>query len=168
MATLTALVIGVYALAATIYLGYLLGRSMSGGAIAERARAVGVAHAVLAAGVGPDLCDIGARCLHGVNPISSTPEAMSLVAFLIAAGYFLASLRYRLAAAGAFAVPAALALLVLARVVPAEADAPHMSSLGQVHILLAVIGVAVFALAAVLALLYLFETGSSSASSSNG
>jgi ABC-type uncharacterized transport system permease subunit len=32
-----------------------------------------------------------------------------------------------------------------------------MSSLGQVHILLAVIGVAVFALAAVLALLYLFE-----------
>ena len=32
-----------------------------------------------------------------------------------------------------------------------------MGSLGQVHILLAVIGVAVFALAAVLALLYLFE-----------
>src|SRR5580692_7677714 len=157
VATLTALVIGVYALAATIYLGYLLGRSMTGGAIAERARAVGVAHAVLAAGVGLHLCDIGARCIHGVNPISSTPEAMSLVAFLIAAGYFLASLRYRLAAAGAFAVPAALALLVLARVVPAEADAPHMSSLGQVHILLAVIGVAVFALAAVLALLYLFE-----------
>jgi ABC-type uncharacterized transport system permease subunit len=157
VATLTALVIGVYALAATIYLGYLLGRSMTGGAVAERARAVGVAHAVLAAGVGLHLCDIGARCFHGVNPISSTPEAMSLVAFLIAAGYFLASLRYRLAAAGAFAVPAALATLVLARVVPAEADAPHMGSLGQVHILLAVIGVAVFALAAVLALLYLFE-----------
>ena len=157
MATLTAVVIGVYALAATIYLGYLLGRSMTGGAIAERARAVGVAHAVLALGVGLHFCDIGARCIHGVNPISSTPEAMSLVAFLIAAGYFLASLRYRLAAAGAFAVPAALASLVLARVVPAEADAPHMGSLGRVHILLATVGVAVFTLAAVLALLYLFE-----------
>jgi len=157
VATLTAVVIGVYALAAAIYLGYLLGRSMTGGAIAERARAVGVGHAVLALGVGLHLCDIGARCMHGVNPISSTPEAMSLVAFLIAAGYFLASLRYRLAAAGAFAVPAALASLVLARVVPAEADAPHMGSLGMAHVLLAVIGVAVFALAAVLALLYLFE-----------
>jgi ABC-type uncharacterized transport system permease subunit len=157
VATLTAVVIGVYALAAAIYLGYLLGRSMTGGAIAERARAVGVGHAVLAMGVGLHFCDIGIRCIHGVNPISSTPEAMSLVAFLIAAGYFLASLRYRLAAAGAFAVPAALASLVLARVVPAEADAPHMGSLGQIHILLAVVGVSVFTLAAVLALLYLFE-----------
>ena len=45
----------------------------------------------------------------------------------------------------------------MARVVPAEADAPRMGSLGRVHILLAVVGVAVFALAAVLALLYLFE-----------
>src|SRR5437868_1641314 len=130
---------------------------MTGGAIAERARAVGIAHAVLAMGVGLHFCDIGIRCIHGVNPISSTPEAISLVAFLIAAGYLIASLRYRLAAAGAFAVPAALAAVVLARVVPAEADAPHMGSLGRVHILLAVVGVAVFALAAVLALLYLFE-----------
>jgi ABC-type uncharacterized transport system permease subunit len=101
--------------------------------------------------------DIGARCIHRVNPISSTPEAMSLVAFLIAAGYFLATLRYRLAAAGAFAVPAALAVLVLARVVPAEADAPAMGSLGHAHVLLASIGVAIFALAAVLAFLYLLE-----------
>ena len=92
-----------------------------------------------------------------MNPISSTPEAMSLVAFLIAAGYLLTSLRYRLAAAGAFAVPAVLALLVLARLVPAEAGAPAMGRLGQAHILLATLGVAVFALAAVLAILYLFE-----------
>jgi ABC-type uncharacterized transport system permease subunit len=145
---LTALEIAVYALAATIYLGYLLSLQ---GSVDK------VGRLVLALGLVLHFADIGARCIHGVNPISSTPEAMSLVAFLIAAGYLLATLRYRLAAAGAFAVPAALALLVLARVVPAEADAPSMGSLGRAHVLLASIGVAVFALAAVLAFLYLLE-----------
>jgi ABC-type uncharacterized transport system permease subunit len=54
-------------------------------------------------------------------------------------------------------VPAALAVLVLARLAPAEVDAPRMGALGITHILLATVGVAVFALAAVLALLYLFQ-----------
>jgi ABC-type uncharacterized transport system permease subunit len=148
VATLTAVEILAYALAATIYLGYLLGLRR----FAEK-----LGRVVLGLAVGLHLLDIGARCVRGVNPVSSTPEAMSLVAFLIAAGYLGASLRYRLAAAGGFAVPAALALLVLARVVPAEAPAPAMGSLGRAHVLLATIGVAVFALAAVLALLYLFE-----------
>jgi ABC-type uncharacterized transport system permease subunit len=161
VATLTALDIAIYALAATIYVGYLLGRSIRLGprheAGTDRPPSPVIAGGVLAVAVALHFVDIGYRCLHGINPISSTPEAISLVAFLIAAGYLLASMRVRLAAAGAFAVPAALAALVLARVVPAEADAPRMGSLGRVHILLAVVGVAVFALAAVLALLYLFE-----------
>ncbi len=155
--------IGVYALAATIYVGYLLGHSIrlgppppEGGA-PEPLRSPFVARALLAVAVSMHFAEIGYRCIRGINPISSTPEAISLVAFLIAAGYLIASLRTNLAAAGAFAVPAALAALVMARVVPAEADAPRMGSLGRVHILLAVVGVAVFALAAVLALLYLFE-----------
>ena len=67
----------------------------------------------MAVGVALHLVDIGIRCSHGLNPISSTPEAMSLVAFLIAAGYLVATLRYQLAAAGAFAVPAALVVLLL-------------------------------------------------------
>ncbi|MBC8134064.1 MAG: cytochrome c biogenesis protein CcsA, partial [Deltaproteobacteria bacterium] len=65
--------------------------------------------------------------------------------------------RYKLTAAGAFAVPASLTLLVLARVVPAEAEAPRMGPLGMTHIFLATLGVAVFAFAAVLAVLYLVE-----------
>jgi ABC-type uncharacterized transport system permease subunit len=146
--TLTAVGIGAYALAATIYLGYLLGLRRSSDKVGRL---------VLALALVLHFGDIGARCIHRVNPISSTPEAMSLVAFLIAAGYFLATLRYRLAAAGAFAVPAALTLLVLARVVPAETDAPEMGSLGRAHVLLASVGIAVFALAAVLAFLYLLE-----------
>ena len=116
-----------------------------------------VGRVMLAVGVTLHFVDIGVRCVHGINPISSTPEAMSLVAFLIAAGYLAASLRYRLPAAGAFAVPAALVILVLARLAPAEAATPRMGPLGSAHILLATLGVAVFALAAVLALLYLFE-----------
>jgi ABC-type uncharacterized transport system permease subunit len=148
VATLTALEIGAYALASALYLGYLLGFRDH----ADRAGRI-----VLALGVLVHFSDIGQRCIHRLNPISSTPEAMSFVAFLVATGYLVASLRYRLAAAGAFAVPAALVLLVLARVVPAEAGAPEMGPLGHAHIFLATVGVAVFALAAVLAVLYLVE-----------
>ena len=148
MATLTLLEIGAYALASALYLGYLLGFR----ATADRAGRI-----VLALGAAVHLYDIGVRCVHGQNPISSTPEAMSFIAFLIVAGYLAATLRYRLTAAGAFAVPAALALLVLARVVPAEVGTPTMGPLGRTHIFLATLGVAVFALAAVLELLYLVE-----------
>jgi len=91
------------------------------------------------------------------NPVSSTPQAVALVAFLVAAGYLLASFKYRLTAAGAFAVPSSLTLLVLARVVPAEPGAPRMGALGRTHVFLATLGVAVFALAAILALLYLVQ-----------
>jgi ABC-type uncharacterized transport system permease subunit len=128
-----------------LYLGYLAG-------LREKAGRVALTLAVLL-----HFGDIGARCLHGQNPISSTPEAMSFIAFLVAAGYVLASFRYGLASAGAFAAPAALALLLLARVVPAEAGAPVMGTLGYAHVFLATVGVAVFFIAAVLAVVYLFQ-----------
>jgi ABC-type uncharacterized transport system permease subunit len=148
VATLTWHEIGAYAIAAAIYLAYLLGLRRS---------AETVGRSLLAIGVVLHLADIGVRCAQGTTPIASTPDAMSFVAFLIAAGYLATSFRYRIAAAGAFAVPAALALVVLARLAPAEADVPRMGPLGQAHILLATLGVAVFALAAVLATLYLFQ-----------
>src|SRR5438876_10258864 len=46
--------------------------------------------------------DIGIRCVHLQHPASSTPEAMAFIAWMIVCGYILASLRYRLHAAGAF------------------------------------------------------------------
>ena len=148
MATLSWHEIGAYAIAATAYLAFLLG---------FRRSAENVGRSLLAIGVALQLVDIGVRCARGTTPVSSTPEAMALVAFLIAAGYLVASLRYRLAAAGAFAVPGALALLVLARLAPAEETMPVIGALGGTHILLATLGVAVFALAAVLATVYLFQ-----------
>jgi ABC-type uncharacterized transport system permease subunit len=146
--TLTRHEIGAYAIASILYLAHLIRLHRS----VENA-----ARLMLGIGVALHLADIGVRCYRGITPISSTVEAMSFVSFLVAAGYLLASLRYRLAAAGAFAVPASLTLLVLARIAPSPPATPQLGSLGQAHILLATLGVAVFAFAAVLALLYLFQ-----------
>jgi ABC-type uncharacterized transport system permease subunit len=100
--------------------------------------------------------DIGVRCVHGQHPASSTAEAMAFSAWMVAGGYLVGSLRYRLAAAGAFAVPAALVLLLLARVVPGDANTPP-GSLGVLHIFLATLGVATFTLAAVIEVVYLIQ-----------
>jgi ABC-type uncharacterized transport system permease subunit len=145
VSTLTVFELAAYALASILYLGFLMGLRDKAGRLA------------LGAAVALHFWDIGSRCVQGVNPIGSTPEAMSFIAFLLAAGFFLASLRYGLASAGAFAAPAALALLVLARLGPAEERAPAMGTLGYTHILLATVGVAIFFIAAVLAVLYLVE-----------
>jgi len=60
-------------------------------------------------------------------------------------------------------VPAVVALILLARLAPMETagltpvPVPEIGRLGQAHILLATLGVAVFAFAAVLAIVYLFQ-----------
>lgn len=148
MATFAAVEILAYALASALFLGHLL---------TTRPSAARAARVCLLVAFVLQLADIGLRCLSGQNPVSSTPEAVGFVGFLIAGGFLLAGVRYRLSAAGAFAVPASLTLLVLARVVPAEPGAPRMGTLGLTHVFLATLGVAVFAFAAVLAALYLRE-----------
>src|SRR5204863_32790 len=67
-------------------------------------------------------------------------------------------LRYRLEVAGAFVAPAALILVLLARVVPADETTPP-GSLGMIHVALATVGVATFALAAVIEAVYLLQAG---------
>jgi len=148
VATLTVVEILAYALAAALFLGHLL---------TKRVTATRAARILLAGAFVLQLVDIGVRCVAGENPVSSTPNAASFVGFLIAGAFLGASLRYKLTTAGAFVVPASLTLLVLARVVPAEPGAPRMGALGLTHVFLATVGVAVFAFAAVLAVLYLRE-----------
>jgi ABC-type uncharacterized transport system permease subunit len=141
----------IYALAAALYLGFHVGFGPAAG------RAGRVA---LAIGFGVQLVDIGVRCFGAQHPLVSISEAMAFIAWLLVGGFLLASLRYRLHAAGAFAVPVVLVLLVLARVVPSDEGAPEaalISPLGTVHIFLATVGVATFALAAVLAVVYLLQ-----------
>jgi ABC-type uncharacterized transport system permease subunit len=138
-----------YALAAAFYLGMHAG-------LGERAARLG--RALLLAGWSFQLVDIGLRCFRLQHPLSSTGEAMAFTAWMVASGFLAATVRYRLHAAGAFAVPVVLVLLVLARGVPADASTTALGSpLGTTHIFLATVGVATFALAAVLAVVYLLQ-----------
>ncbi len=138
-----------YAASAALYLGFHLGF----GAGAGRAGRLALAVAAFV-----QLGDIGLRCFGLQHPLSSLTEAMAFIAWLIAIGFAAASWRYRLHAAGALAVPVVLVLLLLARVGPTDQNEPPLGSpLGTVHIFLATVGVATFALAAVLAVLYLMQ-----------
>lgn len=148
MEALTVLHLVAYALASVLYLAFHVG---------FRAPLARAGRAALAAGFAVQLVDIAVRCLRGDHPAASTAEAMAFVAWLVAGGYLVASLRYRLWAAGAFAAPAALTLLLLARVVPVAEPHARSGTLGLSHILLATVGVATFALAAALAVVYLVQ-----------
>ncbi|MCG5056223.1 MAG: cytochrome c biogenesis protein CcsA [Myxococcales bacterium] len=141
--------IGAYGLSSGLYLGFHLG---AGGRVALWARRVFLVGFVV------HLVDIGVRCFRLQHPLSSTAEAMAFVAWLVAAGFLLATLRSRLAAAGAFAGPTVLVLLVLARVLP-DASRPGTPTgpLATAHIFLSTVGEALFALAAALAALYLIQ-----------
>lgn len=147
MDALNAVSLVAYAVATVLYLAY---QARARPAVARSARIV------LALGWVVQTVDIGIRCVHLQHPASSTPEAMAFIAWTVVAGYLLVSLRYRLEAAGSFVVPAAVILLLLARVVPASESAPS-GSLMTAHIFLATLGVATFALASILEVLYLVQ-----------
>lgn len=141
--------IGAYGLASGLYLGVHLG---AGGRVALWGRRVFWVGFVF------HFVDIGVRCFRLQHPLSSTPEAMAFVAWLVAAGFLFASMRSRLAAIGAFAAPTVLGLLVLARVLPQEgAVKTSLGPLTTVHVLLSTVGEALFALAAALAAVYLIQ-----------
>jgi ABC-type uncharacterized transport system permease subunit len=101
--------------------------------------------------------EIGARCVAGIHPIASAAEALSLVGWLLAFGYAVAALRYPLTVVGAFVSPVCLSLLLLARLTPGGSPHPvgGLGALGRIHITLSTAGVALFALAAVVAVIYL-------------
>ena len=100
--------------------------------------------------------DIGWRGTQHVHPAQSVREAIGFLAFIITAGYLLASTRYRLTLGGVVVMPVSLILLLLARLTP-EGEATDLSALGRIHISLATLGVGVFALASALSAIYLVE-----------
>lgn len=145
MSALSILPMAAYALSAAAYLVYLL---------RPRDRIALAGELLLAAGVVLQVVDM---MVHRSFTVASTPEALSVIACLTAAGFLLASLRHRLAAAGAFAAPSTLVLLVLARIAPAAQPRSGVPLLGITHVVLATLATSVFALAATLAVLYLIE-----------
>ncbi|MGE4542757.1 MAG: c-type cytochrome biogenesis protein CcsB [Pedobacter sp.] len=110
----------------------------------------------------------GLHCLTLVNrylatgflPLSSLHESLSFFAWAIVGTYLLFHMRYRLAVLGAFVTPLALVLMIFGSTVP-MASAPLNPSLQSVwlpvHVGLAFLGDAVFALAAVAGGLYLLQ-----------
>lgn len=139
--------VALYASSAVSYFAVAGGRlSLRGAALALCGAAV-LAHAV----------DIGWRGTLRVHPAQSVREALGFLAFMLSAGYLLTSLRYRLSLAGVVLMPLVLGLLLIARLTPAGDDSLSLNVLGRVHISLATIGVAIFALASALSVIYLAE-----------
>jgi ABC-type uncharacterized transport system permease subunit len=139
-----------YAAAGAVFLAHLLGRSQ---------RVLLGARWTLAAALAVHLALIGSLCARGANPLRDVAGAMSLSAWLLAAGYLLVTLRSRLGVIGALVAPASCGLFVGARLLPLGAPlaVPTLTLLGRVHIALAALGVAAFGLASAVAIIYLFQ-----------
>lgn len=101
--------------------------------------------------------DISWRGVEHVHPGTSVREALGLLSWVMVGGYLWGAFRIKLALLGAFVAPAALAILALARLSPSGEPVTGLSLLGRIHISLATLGVAIFALATAIAVMYLLE-----------
>src|SRR5262249_55801622 len=102
--------------------------------------------------------ELGARGIAGLHPVSSIRETIGFLAWVIVGLFLLAERRRKhLDAVGAFVAPAALVLLLAARLAPEAGSLPLLGVIGRVHILLATVGISIFALATASAVLYLLE-----------
>ncbi len=139
-----------YALAGLLYMSFLLGAAP---AISRAARLV-MWLAFLS-----QLLELSRRGIQGLHPVSSSGEAVGFLAWVMVGAFLAAQLRGPLDAVGTLVAPAAAALLGLAYLSPefGGGSTEGLGVLGRVHILLAVLGTASFALAAALAALFLVE-----------
>jgi ABC-type uncharacterized transport system permease subunit len=137
-----------YALASAVYLAFVIKRH---DALARLARwtllVAWLAHLAL----------IGSSCLRGAHPLRDTTGAFDLTGWLIVGGYLAATLKWRLSAAGAIVGLLAFSLAIGGRMAAPADVATMVGALGRVHLVLVAVGVAAFALAAVLALLYVLQ-----------
>ena len=154
MSTLTWHEVGAYAIAAVLYMAHIVGLRRGPETAGRALLAVGVALHFADIGVRcyprrePDLVDAGgdvAGGVHGGGGLSAD------VAALPAGG------GGRVCVAGGGGADPARAPRARGGVTPAALSLHEMGRLGQAHILLATLGVAVFAFAAVLAIVYLFQ-----------
>ena len=125
--------------------------------LAERPGAARIARGLMVAAVAFHGVDIGWRGVDHVHPAQSVREALGFLAWIAAGGFLAATWKYRADLAGIVAAPTTLAILAVARLSPAGREQEGLTALGRIHILLAVVGVAMFAIATVLSLLYLVE-----------
>jgi ABC-type uncharacterized transport system permease subunit len=101
--------------------------------------------------------DIGWRGVQGVHPGTSVREALGFLAWVMVGGYLFWSWRVKIGLLGAFVAPAALAILAVARLTPSGEALHELGVLGRIHISLATLGIAMFALATAVAVMYLAQ-----------
>ncbi|HET6612969.1 MAG TPA: cytochrome c biogenesis protein CcsA [Kofleriaceae bacterium] len=148
--------LALYAAATVLYLVALMRRPADGASRGQtwldRLPRLCLLAAFIAQGV-----EISLRGIAGVHPGSSVREALGFLAWLTVLGFLIAGLRYRLRALGALLAPAAFTITAAAWLSPPGKELSGLSLLGRIHISLATLGAAIFALATALAGIYLME-----------
>jgi ABC-type uncharacterized transport system permease subunit len=143
--------LALYAVSGTLYLAFLLSVGADGQVMSRAARIA------LAAAFASQAIDIGWLCAHGMHPVVNAREAVFFISFLLSGIFLATSFRFEMPVLGAMVVPAIVVLDVAARLTP-SAEAPHAGTLlASVHITLASTGVALFAVAAGGAVIYLLS-----------
>lgn len=101
--------------------------------------------------------DISARAFDKVHPGASVREALGFLSWAMVGGFLVAELKHKLNVLGAFVGPIGLVLLAMARLSPSGETTTGLTVLGRIHISLATLGVAIFAMATGLAIAYLLQ-----------
>jgi ABC-type uncharacterized transport system permease subunit len=101
--------------------------------------------------------EIGWRGVEHLHPGGSVREALGFLAWLLVGAYLWWSRRIGLSLLGAFVAPAALVVLAVARLSPSGEAMEGLTLIGRIHISLAALGCALFALASGIAVMYLLE-----------
>ncbi len=101
--------------------------------------------------------DIGWLCTKGLHPVVNAKEAVSFASWLVCGVYLAVATRDRVAPLGVVLVPVTLVLELAARLGPTPEAHYAASVLAIVHITLASLGTALFAVAAGGAIFYLVE-----------
>jgi ABC-type uncharacterized transport system permease subunit len=141
------LTLALYSVAAALYLAHIAGGPTETLARVARAALLGafISHAV----------EIGVLCVHGVHPFINARELLSFIAWLTVGAYLALGVRLKIPTLGALNVPVTIVHHVAARVAPAPTRGGSVTLIMQLHIGLAAAGVALFAVAAGDAVIYL-------------
>ena len=99
--------------------------------------------------------EIGWRGVEDVHPGTSVREALGFLSWLLVGGFLLASLRHRLHVLRTIVASIALVILAIARLSPSGEMTSGLNALGRIHISLATFGVALFALATAVGVMYI-------------
>lgn len=114
---------------------------------------------LLATGLAAHLGTIGSRCLAGHHPLADTSGVLSLSGLLLGVAFVAGPSRFRVGTLGAIVAPFVLVLAIGSGLTLPHGPrhVPRTPWLGELHLVLVALGVAAFALAAAVALIYLLE-----------